>query len=485
MPAERIEPFLENWTYLKVELNWLERLLLLTVARQRKDLKDVERVAQTKADRATSHWWKGMVSLEGNASYDSPPERRKASADGHLGNYQQQMAARIRASREQGVGLALPIVCDRFNLSLFEKNVLLLGLAPEVHRRYGQLYGYLQTGKEGQELPSVDLALRLFCRNDSEWRDARMAFRASPQEPHFSPSGALIDHRLVELDGDPSMPLLSRTFKVADRWVDYLLSEVPQWDQPLTTQAESHKLERGSARFYRSTEVEHVVPLVLPDRLKESLWQLSDRIAFGVQVDDAWGFRQRGELPGAVALLVGAAGTGKTTAVRTIAHRLDLPFSDVDVALLTPSEQILALEALTIDAPTVLLICSAEQWIGRSACVVPVEIAQFFRTRRSQRSLTFLSVRSLPAMRAEVRSHLHVVLTFSHPNPAARLLLWKQAFAPPAPLAEDIDWQWLAEKFVLTGGEIGAIARSAAFFAAREGATKIGMSHLTKALNVR
>jgi hypothetical protein len=75
------EPFLDNWTYLKVELNWLERLLLIAVARQRKETKEIDRVARTAVDRATSHWWRGMVSLEGTPSYDSPVERRKNSIE--------------------------------------------------------------------------------------------------------------------------------------------------------------------------------------------------------------------------------------------------------------------------------------------------------------------------------------------------------------------------------------------------------------------
>lgn len=477
MSAERIEPFLDNWTYLKVELNWLEKLLLMTVARQRKDLKDVERIAQTSADHATSHWWKGMVSLEGNASYDSPMERKKGAADGTKITYQQQMEARIRASRDRGIKLALPMVCDRFNLSPFEKNVLLLGLATEVHRRYGRLYQYLQPDQEYGDLPTVDLALRLFCRTDGEWRSARS---------QLTEAGTLVRHGLVEFEADPLLPLISRTFKIANRWVDYLLSEVIEEEAQLTPDQPIETSSQAWVQISRATMVDQVAPLVLPEGLKESIRHLSDRVQYCAQIDEEWEFQIGGAPPGMIVLMAGKTGTGKTTATRTIAYELGVPLVEVDLAVLTPAEQRALLREVATQAPTVLLIRSAEVWIGRMAALSSVEVAKFLQARRSQRCLTVFSLRSLPAIRAEVRSQLQFTLKFPTPDSKARLLLWKQAFAPHVPLDQDIDWAGLAEKFVLTGGEIGAIARSAAFFAAGEGSTaKISLNHLKKALAIQ
>lgn len=172
----RAEPFLDNWAYLKVELNWLERLLLTAVARQRKDTKTIERISQTKADRVTSHWWKGVVNFEEVIASDSPADRRKSAP---TASYQQQLDARIQASWQKGIGLALPILCDRLELNVFEKNAILIALAPEVHRRYAQMYGYLQTGEDTPERPTIDLVLRLLCRTDAEWRIARSSFLSS------------------------------------------------------------------------------------------------------------------------------------------------------------------------------------------------------------------------------------------------------------------------------------------------------------------
>jgi hypothetical protein len=53
-------------------------------------------------------------------------------------------------------------------------------------------------------------------------------------------------------------------------------------------------------------------------------------------------------------------------------------------------------------------------------------------------------------------------------------------FPATVPLARDIDFRFLAEKFETTGGEIQAIALDAAFLAAAEDAP-VGMSQLMRA----
>ncbi len=460
------EPFPDNWTYLKVELNWLERLLLIAVARQRKETKDIDRVARTAADRATSHWWKGMVSLEGTASYDSSIDRRKSNHSDPKSGYFQQIEARIRSSQQQGIELALPELCDRLSLSPFEKNLILMGLAPEVHRRYAQLYGYLQ-GKESErsDLPNVDLALRLFCRTDPEWRAARSSLTAS------SP---LIQNQLVELLL-PDTPLLNRAIKLSDRLVDRLLSD----SVCISEKPGKRPLSQKPPGPHHHSSGTSFSTLVLPEGLVDDLKHLGYQIQFRSQVDQVWGFEncESAQFPGVVTLLVGAAGTGKTTAAHAIAHALKTPLMQIDLAI----EQADLMGTLTEHAPTVLLIKSAEQWLSRTLPVVC--LGQFLTERRSTNSLTLLSVRRLPQMGQIVRSQIQQTLQFPLPDRAARSRLWQQAFPYQVPLG-DIDWHELA-KFSLTGGKIGAIARSAAFYAAAESSATLEMRHIQQALRAR
>ncbi len=76
MQSDSVEPFLDNWTYLRTELAWLDRVLGLAIARHRKEAKEIERFAHSRVDRITSHWWKGLVSLE--ETFPATPRRDAA-----------------------------------------------------------------------------------------------------------------------------------------------------------------------------------------------------------------------------------------------------------------------------------------------------------------------------------------------------------------------------------------------------------------------
>lgn len=202
-----MDAFSDNWAYLKVELNWLERLLMMAVAKQRQETKELDAIAKTRGDRATSHWWKGVITVE-KGGYDSPRPVVAHAA----GNYHEQLETRIQASAQQGIFLALPQLCDRLALSRFEKQVLLLALAPEIHHRYSDLLEYLCQ----QNLPTVDLALRLLCRSDQAWREGRLKFLTAPFQG------------LIQLLEDKPGPLLKRSIKLSDDLVTFLLSDRPE-----------------------------------------------------------------------------------------------------------------------------------------------------------------------------------------------------------------------------------------------------------------
>lgn len=417
----------------------------------------------------------GHRQFRGVVASDSPVEPRKSgnTEEPTKGSFQQQIEARVQTSRQQGVVLALPALCDRLSLSPFEKNLILMGIAPEVHRRYAQLYEYLQCKESVRaSLPSVDLALRLFCRNDQEWKVARSS---------FTESSSLIQHQLIERVFDQEAPLLNRQIKLADAWVNFLLSDRPdlsQMDQLLNRQT-NIVVNRTTLEIKKSQFSGSISDLVLPDLLLETLQNLCCKIQFCPQIDEAWGFENAS--PGIIALMVGAKGTGKTIATQAIAQALDRSVASIDLAAVTHHAELL--QEIVVQDPTILLMKSAQIWLGRRSPLTPAQIHQFTQARQSSQSLTFFSVEKLPAIQHVWRQKIHPILTFPIPDRAARSRLWKQAFPPQVPLDKNIDWELLASKFVLTGGEIHAIARSAAFAVIADLDPKLTMQHLLKAIN--
>lgn len=479
MQTDTVEPFLDNWTYLRAELNWLDRVLGLAVARQRKETKEVDRLSRSRADKATSHWWKGLITVGAEASYDSPAD--KPSARSPKGSYQQQLEAKIRVSEEQGICLGLPSLKHQLQLTSFEKNLVLMALAPEISRRYGRIYNYLQEtelpGASG--LPTVDLILRILCRNDAEWRVARQSLTSQ---------SILVQRHLLEVRSLQPESFLTRQVKLIDSLVNYLLAE-----KPSPTELKS-LLQDGGLTAPVSLPLLFPIPLrsrpwsdlVLPESLLTMLQQLCHRVQFAPQVDQAWGFQQRdgsqSTALGTVGLCIGASGTGKTSAAQAIAHTLAAPLFVVDLALLEPMEHACLLTEIAARSPTVLLLKSANVWLGRNSLLSDEVLRQFIHQRQQNQAITLFSVTQKQSVKPKWQQVLNPILPFPLPDEASRLRLWNQAFPPEVPLDAAIDWELLAHQFRFTGGQIQTVAREAALQAAATSPeTNVRMEHLLQA----
>jgi AAA+ superfamily predicted ATPase len=132
-----------------------------------------------------------------------------------LDRHRAEIDARVLATATSGRRLRLPHLCAVFGLSAFESDALLLALAPEWDLRYQRIYAYLHDDVT-RKRPSVELALRLFCRSPGERAGAREA---------FAESAPLTSVPLLSTHEDPAErggPLLARTLKVEDRVVRFL-----------------------------------------------------------------------------------------------------------------------------------------------------------------------------------------------------------------------------------------------------------------------
>lgn len=474
-------PFADNWAYLKTELSWLDRLLMLAVARQRKEKKAVEKVATTDADRVSAHWWKGVISVS-KPNYDdcrvAPAPKCKT-----LG-YQQQLENRIQASAARKTVLAVPSLRHYLNLTLFEKNLLIMVLAPEVNRRYGRLYHYLQTGKDSataSDLPTVDLALRLLCRNDLERRRARAKLTAP---------GSLIEKRILRYVSARPSTRLNSYLQLHDDWVDYLLSEQPD-QHILFSQLAAPKepvlaLPEPTAATRAVQITQPQVPwdkLILPAPVLSQLQTLGQQTSAGLltrfskPVADGVAVQK-----GYVAMLVGEAGTGKTMAGGAIATTARQPLCILNLKQIYPEHWEEVLASLDTARYPVLLIRSAAIWFGRNSELPKAQLASWLQQRQSSAGLTLLSSRHLHTVKAQWRQQMDAVVTLPFPHKVARTTLWRQAFAGIS-CSSKIDWVALAKQLRLSGGDIEAVAYDALAIAQSKNAKTITMRHIQQALN--
>jgi hypothetical protein len=426
--VDRAEPFADNWAYLKVELNWLEKVLLTAATRQKKENREIDRLSKTKADRASSAWWQGLIEVEGRAGHDSPPPTGGMP-------YAQQLARRLEATASGK--LALPSLCARLELGSFEKSVILMGLAAEVHRRYGQLYEYL-CGPD--RLPTVDLALRLLCRDDRAWRQGRACLDADSKLRRYG---------LIAFRGEAG-PLRERSLFLSEDLVSFLLSEVPdgEWLDRLVGQ-ESRFLSKSVFALGQYVE-EGVAPqLVLPESVRVQAEGIAARLRSGMTATHDW----QGVLEqGLILLLTGAKGTGKRSLVCGMAQAGGVTLMEVDLRDGGSAEAIVAeIERLR---PEGLLVRSSGPWLGGMEADL---WGRLVRSRREARLTVFCSERAV-AMGSGVRGCFDARIRLERPGVEARRLIWPGCFAPQVELDGAIDWDALA-RYELTGGEIAAVVR--------------------------
>lgn len=434
-------PFANNWAYLKVELSWLERLLMLAVARKRKELKDINRVAHNRGDRVTSHWWQGLISVSTRA-YDEgpPPQKSTTSSDGKVLGYQKQMELRIRASKAQNIALGLPELRSQLRLSLFEKNALLMALAPEVNLRYSRLYHFLQTGEENQRgtLPTVDLMLRILCRNEAERRLA-LTLLNSPN--------SLIHRGVLQRVMPEPHTLLGSYLQVTPDWARHLLADHPTTAPDIEGIANAGTAPAAALSTLPLVDLDTVV---LNQEPQQALHTLAQQTQALVEQDDH---------PGLMGLFVGEASTGKTLAARALSTALDQPIYCLDLAQYAPDQWADLLLQLTVERYPCLLIRQGQRWLGRQAAIDSTTLEQWWQQRTNGPALTLFTVHYSHTVSVRWRQRCDVTITFPQPNADQRQQRWRQALPNGLKAARSHHWQRLAH-IPLTADQIQRLAKA-------------------------
>lgn len=235
--------------------------------------------------------------------------------------------------------------------------------------------------------------------------------------------------------------------------------------------------------------------LVLPDEKLDVLRDLVRRVKHRRTVLETWGFDSvSGRGRGLVALFHGASGTGKTMAADAIAGTLGMQLFRIDLAGVVSKyigeteKNLRAIFDEADRADAVLFFDEADALFGKRSEVkdahdryANIEINYLLQRIELFEGIAILATNKRAHLDDAFLRRIHVALEFPLPRAAERLRLWDRSFPAGAPLAPAIDWEFLAQRFELTGGAIRNAALGAAYLAA-EARREIGMGEVVNAL---
>jgi SpoVK/Ycf46/Vps4 family AAA+-type ATPase len=238
--------------------------------------------------------------------------------------------------------------------------------------------------------------------------------------------------------------------------------------------------------------------LVLPPDEMQQLRGVADRLLYRNLVLRDWQFGSklsRGR--GLAVLFTGTAGSGKTMAAEVLARELSLRMLQIDLATVVSKyigETECNLSLIFREAEmsqSLLFFDEADALYGKRTEVndahdhyANLQVNYLLQRIEQYEGLVVLATNFQENIDDAFLRRLHCVVRFPFPDVPAREQIWKQQFPDSAPLAEKLDYAFLASQFKLSGGNIRNAALEAAFLAAHEhGAQgRISMQHLVEAV---
>jgi ATP-dependent 26S proteasome regulatory subunit len=237
--------------------------------------------------------------------------------------------------------------------------------------------------------------------------------------------------------------------------------------------------------------------LILPEDSLEELREFIARVKHKRQVFDDWGFsRKMAKGLGLSALFSGQPGTGKTMVAGLIAEELTLDLYQIDLSRIVSkyvgeteknlSELFDAAEA----GHAILLFDEADSLFAKRTEVkssvdryANLEVNYLLQRMEAFGGITILTTNMDSAIDEAFRRRISFRVNFPFPEPEDRKKLWRVMLPDQAAVAQDIDYDYLSNKYEMSGGYIRNAVLRAAFLAADD-QSPITMRHMMRAANL-
>jgi len=236
--------------------------------------------------------------------------------------------------------------------------------------------------------------------------------------------------------------------------------------------------------------------LVLPPDTVAQLREICQRVSHYEHVMADWGFDRKLSLgKGTSALFSGPTGTGKTMAAEVIANEVKLDLYKIDLAgvvskYIGETEKNLdRIFAAAEGTNTILFFDEADALFGKRSEVrdshdryANIEISYLLQKMEQYEGIAILASNLRANVDEAFVRRLAFMVPFPFPDEASRRRIWAGIWPVTTHLADDLDLDFLAREFKLTGGNIKNIALAGAFLAAEDGGavTMVHLLHATR-----
>lgn len=254
----------------------------------------------------------------------------------------------------------------------------------------------------------------------------------------------------------------------------------------------THKLGEHATLIYARHTWDQ---LVLGETEKEMLRMACDQVRYQHVVYDQWGFDQRLAYGKGVSMLfAGPPGTGKTMAAQVVASELGIEMYKVDLSQVVSKyigeteKNLNQVFAEAKKSNVILFFDETDAILGKRTEVkdahdknANLETSYLLQKMEEYDGITVMTTNYKENIDSAFFRRISYVIHFTFPDARARKEIWKGIFPNQTPLGEDVDFDYLANQFEVTGGSIKNIALVASFMAARLG-KPVGMEHIVRAV---
>jgi hypothetical protein len=231
--------------------------------------------------------------------------------------------------------------------------------------------------------------------------------------------------------------------------------------------------------------------IVLPEEQTSLLREIVNTVRNRQQVLEVWGLgRKLVSSRGITVLFAGPPGTGKTMAAEVISAELGLDLYKIDLSTVVSKyigETEKNLERIFAEAETcnaILFFDEADSLFGTRSEVrdshdryANIEISYLLQRMETFDGISVLATNLRANLDEAFTRRLQFAVDFPFPNDADRKRIWKALFPTDAPRADDLDFDLMAKRYKLAGGNIRNVLVSAAYLAAADGGV-VNQEHL-------